>query len=239
MSWITLPKKEDNLEYPLFLIPPINPQTISYFTKKNWCNLFIALSVFLTNWMRHLDYNNIHRDLVEDCKLGKRQAQFELYRLYSRAMYNICLRMVKNELDAEDLLQNSFVDVFTKLGTFRFQSSVGAWIKRIVVNNCINFLKKRKLQIEELNDQIAEHPVTNESNDRSPLTVESVNQALYKLPDGYRVVFSLYCLEGYDHKEIAEILEISEATSKSQYSRAKKKLRELMSNGQVKGGKTY
>jgi len=178
--------------------------------------------------MRPLDYNNIHRELVEDCKEGKRQAQFELYRLYSRAMYNICLRMVKNDLDAEDLLQNSFVDVFTKLHTFRFQSSVGAWIKRIVVNNCINFLKKRRLEIQELNEKITEQPIPEEEDSSPPYTVESINNALMLLPNGYRVVFTLYMLDGYDHKEIAEILQISEATSKSQFSRAKKKLRELM-----------
>ena len=78
---------------------------------------------------------------------GDRQAQFELYRLYSKAMYNICLRMLRNDMDAEDLLQNSFVDIYGKINTFRFQSSIGAWIKRIVINNCINFLKKRRLDV--------------------------------------------------------------------------------------------
>jgi len=175
-----------------------------------------------------LDYNNIHRELVEDCKLGKRQAQFELYRLYSRAMYNICLRMTKNDMDAEDLLQNSFVDIFTKLDSFRFQSSVGAWIKRIVVNNCINFLKKRRLEIQELNDKITEQPEPEEQVHAPKYSIDTINYALMQLPDGYRVVFTLYLMEGYDHKEIAEILEISEATSKSQYSRAKKKLREII-----------
>ena len=175
-----------------------------------------------------MDYNNIHRELVEDCKLGKRQAQFELYRLYSKAMYNICIRMVKNDMDAEDLLQNSFVDIFTKLDSFRFQSSVGAWIKRIVVNNCINFLKKRRLIIQELNDQITEHPDPVEENHAPKYSIDSINHALFQLPDGYRVVFTLYLMEGYDHKEIAEILEISEATSKSQFSRAKKRLREII-----------
>ena len=107
------------------------------------------------NKARSLDYGSTHREIVEKCKQGNRQAQFELYRLYSQAMYNICLRMLKNEMDAEDLLQNSFVDVFTKLHTFKYQSTVGAWIKRIVVNNCINYLKKRRLQIEELKDNHA------------------------------------------------------------------------------------
>jgi RNA polymerase sigma-70 factor (ECF subfamily) len=182
--------------------------------------------------LHHLDYVNTHRDLVEKCKMGNRAAQFELYKLYSRAMYNVCLRMVKNDMDAEDLLQNSFVDVFTKLDTFRYQSSVGAWIKRIVVNNCINFLKRRKVYFEELQDHHQEFGEQAEQSD-SGLSVESVNRALMLLPDGYRVVFSLYMLEGYDHKEIAGILDITEATSKSQYSRAKKKLRELLESEQL------
>ena len=85
-----------------------------------------------------MEYKNIHRDIVEGCLTGNRLAQQKLYQLYSQAMYNICLRMLNNETDAEDLLQNSFVDVFTKLHYFRFDSSIGAWIKRIVINNCIN-----------------------------------------------------------------------------------------------------
>lgn len=135
--------------------------------------------------------------------------------------------MVRDELDAEDLLQNSFVDVFTKLHTFRYQSSVGAWIKRIVVNNCINFLKKRRLYFEELDDKF-HGKFEDDVEDPMRLNVEAVNNAIMKLPDGYRVVFSLYMMEGYDHKEIAGILDISEATSKSQYSRAKKKLRQML-----------
>lgn len=178
-----------------------------------------------------LDYASTHREIIEECKRGSRQAQFELYRLYSRAMYNICIRMVKNEQDAEDLLQNSFVDIFTKLNTFKYQSSIGAWIKRIVVNNCINFLKRNRVFFEELDDRIF-----NITEDIAPLrkglSTEAINGALFKLPDGYRVVFSLYMLEGYDHKEIASILEISEATSKSQYSRAKRKLREILKTKQ-------
>ena len=177
-----------------------------------------------------LDYANTHRKIVEQCQSGNRQAQFELYRQYSKAMYNVCLRMVRDELEAEDLLQNSFVDVFTKLHTFRFQSSVGAWIKRIVINNCINFLKRKKMYFEELEDGIISsiEPDTVVHDLPSGLSLEVVRRALFKLPDGYRVVFSLYMLEGYDHKEIAGILSISEATSKSQYSRAKRKLRAII-----------
>lgn len=175
-----------------------------------------------------MEYNDTHREIVEDCKKGVRRAQFELYQLYSQAMYNVCLRIVKNEMDAEDLLQNSFVDVFTKLHTFRYQSSVGAWIKRVVVNNCINFLKKKKLYFEEIDERLSNQSDPPEPGQEPPLSVETIENAISQLPDGYRVVFSLYLMEGYDHQEIAEILNVSVATSKSQYSRARKRLRELL-----------
>lgn len=141
-------------------------------------------------------------------------------------MYNVCLRMVKNEADAEDLLQSSFADVFKRIHTFRAESSIGAWIKRIVINNCINFLKKRRLHFQELEDrhvQVAETEIA-----ESKINVKAINDAIMRLSDGYRVVFSLYALEGYDHKEIAQILNVTEATSKSQYSRAKQRLRVLL-----------
>lgn len=132
-------------------------------------------------------------------------------------------------MDAEDLLQNSFVDVFTKLDSFRFQSSVGAWIKRIVINNCINFLKKRKLYFDEIDERVTGIEDDNESDNSSgSISVDQVKKAMHQLPDGYRVVFSLYLMEGYDHKEIADILQISVATSKSQYSRAKKKMQRIL-----------
>lgn len=175
-----------------------------------------------------LDYANTHRSLVEACQQGSRQAQFELYKLYSKAMFNVCLRMVKDELDAEDVLQNAFVDVFTKIETFKFESSIGAWVKRIVVNNCINFLKKKRMQFESFEERHALLAEDEPDGSHAGLSVESIKKALFQLPDGYRVVFSLYLLEGYDHQEIADILGITEATSKSQYSRAKRKIKELL-----------
>ena len=174
-----------------------------------------------------LNYADTHRATVEGCQRGSRTAQFELYRLYSQAMYNTCLRMLRSEADAEDMLQRSFVDVFRHIGQFGFQSSVGAWIKRIVVNNCINHLRKKRLFTEELTDR--HQPPTPETDPpESDYSVAGIQEALLQLPDGYRAVFTLYLIEGYDHREIAEILGISEATSKSQFSRAKKKLRELL-----------
>lgn len=158
-----------------------------------------------------------------------KKAQYRLYELYSRAMYNICFRMLGNESDAEDVLQNAFIDVFTKLHHFRFESAIGAWIKRIVVNNCINFLKKRKLEMVPLEDRdvsIAE-PELQKTTDPL-LNVDTIKQAIPLLPEGYRVIFNLYLLEGYDHVEISEILGISVSTSKSQLNRAKAKLRKII-----------
>lgn len=178
-----------------------------------------------------MEYFDLHADLIQGCLRGERQAQQELYRLYSRAMYNVCLRMLRTEADAEDVLQHSFVDVFTKLHTFRSQSTIGSWIKRIVVNNCINHLKKQRVRFDELDERVAGHLEDEEyepPDEQQQFQVQRIKQAMHQLPDGYRAVFSLYLLEGYDHQEIAEILGISEATSKSQFSRARQKIRALL-----------
>jgi RNA polymerase sigma factor (sigma-70 family) len=174
---------------------------------------------------------NHHADIVEACKRGDRKAQFELYRLYSKAMYNIALRMLGSVENAEDVLQNSFIDVFSKLDSFRFESSIGAWVKRIVINNCINYLKKRRLDFAELNDNVRLPAAENSDAgllEPEFLNVPVIQNAIAQLPDGYRTVFILYAMEGYDHEEIGEILGVTEATSKSQYSRAKAKLRDVL-----------
>lgn len=174
-----------------------------------------------------MSYEQNPLELVEQCKRGNRQAQFELYKRYSKAMYNVCWRMLGNQSDAEDVLQNSFIDIFTRLDSFRFESSIGAWMKRIVINNCINYLNKRKVRFDTLED----HHVEMEAEpqiETTDLNVPLVHAAIGELPEGYRVVLSLYLLEGYDHTEIAQILNISEATSKSQYSRARQRLKQLL-----------
>jgi RNA polymerase sigma-70 factor (ECF subfamily) len=174
-----------------------------------------------------MDANQTHRDLIERCREGRRDAQFELYRLYSRAMYNTALRMVRHPHDAEDILQSVFLEVFTKLDSFRYESTIGAWMKRITVNKCINFIKSRKIALTELT---ASHDRSDapEPENQTVHSVEKINRAIAELPDGYRVVFSLYAIEGYDHEEIGQILGVTAATSKSQYSRAKAKLRDML-----------
>ena len=173
------------------------------------------------------DYTQ-HHDLVRDCAQGDHRAQLELYRTYCKAMFNICLRMMGTRQDAEDVLQNAFIDIFTKIETFRYESSVGAWIKRIVINHCINELKRRRLSFVDLSDSIVNRPDQEYAPVENSEEIQKIKSAIQQLPNGYRVVFSLYCIEGYDHREIAQILDISEGASKSQYSRAKKKLNEIL-----------
>lgn len=115
-----------------------------------------------------------------------------------------------------------------KLDSFRNESTIGAWIKRIVINKCINFLKSKRLQFTELSEKLSEPTEESTHENESRFSVETINRAIGILPEGYRVVFSLYALEGYDHEEIGEILGISEQTSKSQFSRAKARLRETL-----------
>ena len=144
-------------------------------------------------------------------------------------MYNICYRMTNRQEEAEDLLQESFTDAFSKMGSFRYESSFGAWLKRIVVNACINHLKKRQVDLvftEQQNDPAPEDDYVD--YEEIKFKVDSVMKAMEKLPEGYRVVFSLYLLEGYDHKEIAEILGVTESTSKSQFLRAKQKIKAML-----------
>jgi RNA polymerase sigma-70 factor (ECF subfamily) len=173
------------------------------------------------------------QSLVEKCKAGDRKAQFELYQQYGKAMYNVCLRITNHETEAEDVLQEAFIMVFRKLSEFRGESTIGAWIKRIVVNTAINCVRKRKMDLSPLDTLRGKEDDTTEVRQKEEdvlYQVEQVKKAIQQLPDGFRVVISLYLLEGYEHGEIADILGIAESTSKSQYNRAKAKLREILAN---------
>lgn len=172
---------------------------------------------------------HIHHDLIDRCRKGDRIAYQRLYKLYSRSMYNVGYRIVNDSDEAEDVLQEAFISAFNNLESYRGDSSFGAWLKRIVINKAINQVNKRKLDRLPEDDR---WDVMEEAEvdvfEGFPFTVESVREAIERLPDGYRSVLSLYLLEGYDHGEIAEILKITESTSKSQFNRAKKKLKELL-----------
>jgi RNA polymerase sigma-70 factor (ECF subfamily) len=169
----------------------------------------------------------MHRDLIEQCRKGDNRSQYRLYKLYSRAMYNICVRMLPNKIDAEDVLQDAFVSAFKNLKNYRGDSSFGAWLRRIVINKCIDTLRKKSsFMFDEISEQVADKSKVEEGiPDVDPAIV---HHAIKELPDGARMVFNLFCLEGYKHKDIAEKLGISESTSKSQYIRARKLLQEKL-----------
>ncbi len=170
---------------------------------------------------------NIHADLIEACLQNDRVAQYKLYNLYAKAMLNVAFRICNDLEQAEDLLQESFISAFKNLSSFKGTASFGSWLKRIVVNTSLNYLRAKKLEFEELEEKkIVAEEVDDYKNQE--LQVALVKEGITQLPTGYRLVLSLYLLEGYDHKEISEVLGISESTSKSQYNRAKAKLRGLI-----------
>jgi RNA polymerase sigma-70 factor (ECF subfamily) len=171
----------------------------------------------------------IHAPLIEDCRKGNRKAQFNLYEQYSKAMYNLAYRILNNREDAEDILQEAFVECFRNLDSFRFESTFGAWLKKIIVNKCLNHIKKKKIDLT-----LCETLPTTIYEEEEEVIYETrkIFKSIELLPDGYRIILTLYLLEGYDHSEISQILGISESTSKSQYSRAKEKLKNILSKNQ-------
>ncbi|MCC8410746.1 RNA polymerase sigma factor [Mucilaginibacter sp. UR6-1] len=176
-------------------------------------------------------YIDKHYNLVVECKQGSKKACYELYRLYSKAMLNIAYRIVGDVGEAEDVLQEAFLHAFNKVHDFRQETTFGLWLKQIVVSRSINLLRKRKLEWTELEDEkmmnIPEEET--EDDDEKNYKVTQVKEAMKELPEGYRVVLSLYLLEGYDHEEIGQILNITENTSRTQFLRAKRKLGEILS----------
>ena len=159
---------------------------------------------------------------------GSRAAQFELYKLYAKAMYNVALRILNYEEEAEDVLQEAFLDAFTRIVDFRQETTFGLWLKQIVINKSINYLRKRKFEFVST-DEVSEVPDEVSADEYEVrLQADEIRNAIKELPDGYRVVLSLYLLEGYDHEEIAHILKISENTSRTQFMRAKKKLKSIL-----------
>jgi RNA polymerase sigma factor (sigma-70 family) len=172
---------------------------------------------------------DINRQLVEESIKGSIKAQHQLYKLYADAMYYTCYNMMRNREEAEDMLQESFTDAFMKLDKFKFDSTFGTWLKRIVVNRCINEIKRKKTELEFTdNMETFEEKYIEEDKISTELSVEAIKAAMTQIPEGSRIVFQLYLLEGYDHREIAEILGVSESNSKSQYMVAKRKIKEIL-----------
>ena len=172
-------------------------------------------------------YIDKHVSLINECRQGSRQAQFEIYKLYAKAMFNIAFRILNHHGEAEDVLQESFLDAFMRVKEFRAETTFGLWLKQIVINKSITCLRKRKMDLVPVDEIDIAEPVEDDHQDLH-LQVDLVKKAIALLPDGYRLVLTLYLFEGYDHEEIAHILNISENTSRTQYMRAKQRLHRLL-----------
>ena len=176
------------------------------------------------------NFKNLHYDLIEGCKKHDSKAQSKVYAIYYKAMYNTCLRIVKDSFTAEDIMQEAFISAFGKINSYSGVVTFGAWLKRIVINKSIDHLKIRKIEFLSLTD---EHNIISdeiEPNETINFNINEIKRNINKLPDNYRIVLSLYLLEGYDHEEIGQILNIKATSSRSQLTRAKAKLIKNINN---------
>lgn len=168
-------------------------------------------------------------DIVEKCKQNDRKAQLKLYKQYCDGMLIVAKRFVKDTMEAEDVVQESFIKAFTKLEQYKAEVTFGAWLKRIVINKSIDLLKSKKQRLVDLEDV---HLKVVEEDDNwsveADVSIDDVKKAIKQLPEKYKYVVMLYLIEGYDHQEIADILNISEIASRTQLSRGKTKLKALL-----------
>jgi len=170
---------------------------------------------------------DIHQDLIEACRHQNRNAQIRIYELYFKALYNTSLRIVSNTAEAEDIMQESFLEAFRKIEDYRGEGSFGAWLKRIVVNNSINHLRKKRemISLDESNIELRDPaPDEQEYSENVFCRLEEIREGIKKLPENYRILISLHLLEGYDHEEMAEIFNTTNGNIRVKYLRAKQKL---------------
>ena len=176
-------------------------------------------------------------DTIEKCKLNDRRAQLKLYNQYCNGMLSVAKRFISNTMEAEDVVQESFIKAFTKLNQFKGEVTFGAWLKRIVINKSIDLLKSKKQRLVDLEDvhlKVISSDYEDEWIVEDDISIGKVKAAIEQLPEKYKYVVILYLVEGYDHQEISEILNISEIASRTQLSRGKVKLQALLktkSNG--------
>ena len=167
-------------------------------------------------------------DVVEQCRANNRQAQIQLYKQYCGGMFCVAMRYVKNGDDAEDVVQESFIKAFQKLHQFKGEVTFGAWLKRIVINKSIDFLKAKKQHTVALDENYLQVSEDDDWTVENDITLDQVKTAIKKLPDKYRYVLMMFLIEGYDHREIAQVLKLTETTSRTRLLRGKSYLKELL-----------
>jgi RNA polymerase sigma-70 factor (ECF subfamily) len=167
----------------------------------------------------------INNKIVEDCKQNNAKAQMQLYDMYCQAMFTIAQRYVKDSFVAEDMMQDAFIKVFKNIQSFKGEVTIGAWIKRIVINQCIDYLKKKRIELVSIEEKELTIADEDDWTVKEEVSMNIVTSAINSLPEKYKVVLNLYLIEGYDHQEIAKVLNITEVNSRSQLMRGKNKLR--------------
>ncbi len=170
------------------------------------------------------------KELIERVLRNDTKAQEILYKKFSSKMYALCLRYARHQMEAEDLLQEGFIKVFAHLNEFKFNGSFEGWIRRVFTNNAINSVSKKQFKNELYLPDNDENRASNEVTIIDKISEQELIKLISSLPLGYRTIFNLYVIDGYSHLEIAELLEISESTSRSQLTKAKKHLRDLLIN---------
>ena len=180
-------------------------------------------------------YINIHQDLIDACTKGERGAQLKIYKLYYKAMYNTSLRIVNDTAEADDVMQESFLGAFQSMQSYTGEGSFGSWLKRIVINNSLDALRRYKPDVS-IEAKSLDFPEIIEENleEEIQFKVTEIKEAIRKLPEEYRVIISLFLLEGYDHEEISEILGISNNLSRTRLVRAKQKVLQLLGDKKYK-----
>jgi len=168
--------------------------------------------------------------LVKECLSGSPKAQKTLFDKFAPKMFSICLRYMKNSDQAEDVLQDGFIKIFSKLSDYKNEGVLEGWIRRIMVNTCLDQLRKNAKFLNDVQAEEVEYKLDSNSYIAETLMAEDLMAMVQKMPDGYRVVFNMFAIEGYSHQEIAAHLGVTESTSKSQYLRARAYLRERIEN---------
>lgn len=171
---------------------------------------------------------NSEEQLIHKLIVGNSSAQYELYNTYAPKLYAVCLRYMQKETEAQDVLQDGFVKIFENIGKYSFTGSFEGWLRRIIVNTCLDQLRKNKRLVDHEDVSDVEYKLSSNVSIISELQANDLLKVIAELPIGYKTIFNMYAIEGYSHKEIAKELGISEGTSKSQYSRARKILMELV-----------
>ena len=172
--------------------------------------------------------SNFQAHLIEKCKNNDSRAQMQLYDQYCKAMFNTAYNFIKDDDIAQDIMQEAFIKAFKKIESFSGEATFGAWLKRIVVNQSLDYIKKQKIQTVELNDNIVYMADDEPWEVDAEIKLSAIYKCIEELPQKCKNVVKLYLIEGYDHQEVAQILEISEVASRSQLSRGKSKLKELL-----------